>query len=163
VPRRIPTAEPERLSSRVTVRAPCGAGSRDGGGMPRTAASPAITRKSGSRRSYWRQQAPTVSTRATNRLPSSLSEPERPLRHSAAGRSVRSDTLPVGSTPSTRANVPSAAHHVLSSRQSPAALESGLPPDGKRTAYGLRHPTSRAPECGRRAAAGALTFLEQRH
>ena len=35
--------------------------------------------------------------------------PELPLRHSTAGRRVRSDTLCVGSTPSTRANIHSAA------------------------------------------------------
>ena len=34
----------------VTVQPPCGAGSRDGGGMPRIKASPAATRNSSSRR-----------------------------------------------------------------------------------------------------------------
>ena len=55
----------------VIVQPPCGAGSRDGGGLPRPAASPAAN----SGRPCWRQEATTVSSRSANRLPASLSEP----------------------------------------------------------------------------------------
>ena len=43
-----------------------------------------------------------------------------------ANRKARSDTLFVGPTPSTRANVHSAGHHFWSCRHSPAAFQSGL-------------------------------------
>src|SRR5579883_1883222 len=68
--------------------APCGAGSR-GGALPRTAASPAATRKSRSGRPCWPHAATTVSSRSAYRLPASLSEPKLPLRHSTAGRRAR--------------------------------------------------------------------------
>src|SRR5207253_9854418 len=96
--------------------APYGAGSRDGGGRPRDAASLAATRKSNNRRPCCRQVATTVSSRSANRLPAALSDPKLPLRHSTAGRKARSDTLLVGSTPSTWAKLHSAGHHFLSSR-----------------------------------------------
>ena len=53
----------------------------------------------------------TVNNRSANRQPAPLSEPKLPLRHKTAGRRARSDTLLVGSTPSTRAKVHSAGHH----------------------------------------------------
>ncbi len=60
---------------RVAVQpSPCSAGSKDGGGLPRRPASPAATRKSSRRRPCCRQEATTVSTRSTNRLPALLSE-----------------------------------------------------------------------------------------
>src|SRR5207248_11312819 len=53
--------------------APSGAGSSDGGGRPRNAASPAATRTSSSHRPYYRHVATTVSSHSANRLPASLS------------------------------------------------------------------------------------------
>jgi hypothetical protein len=110
----------------VTVRVPYGAGGREGGGLPRNAASPAATRKSSNRRPCCRQVATTVSSRSANRLPASLSDPKLPLRHSTAGRRARSAPLLVGSTPSARAKVHSAGHHFLNCRHSAAAFLSGL-------------------------------------
>src|SRR5581483_6856720 len=107
----------------VSVQPPgCGAGSRDGNGLLRRTASLAATRKSSRRLPCCRQVATTVSSRSAKRLPASLSDPKLPLRHSTAGRTARSAPLFVGSTPSTRAKVHSAAHHFLISRQSAAAL-----------------------------------------
>ena len=94
--------------------------------MPRSAAAPAATRNSSSGRPCWRQEATTVSSRSATGLPAWLSEPKLPLGHSTAGRRARSDTLLVGSTPSTRAKVHSPAHHLSNSRQSAAALRSEL-------------------------------------
>src|SRR3954452_5704489 len=107
---------------RVTVQLPRGAESREGGGLLRNAASPAATRNSNTGRPCWQHDATTVSRRSANRLPAALSDPKLPLRHSTTGRSARSATLLVGSTPSTRVKVHRADHHFLSSRQSPAAL-----------------------------------------
>src|SRR5207237_7889110 len=110
----------------VSVQPPWPAGSSDGAAVPWSAASPAATRNSNSGRPCWRQEATTVRSRSANRLPASLSAPKLPLRHNTAGRRARSDTLLVGSTPSTRAKVHSARHHFLSSRHNPAALRSAL-------------------------------------
>jgi hypothetical protein len=43
-------------------------------------------------------------------------DPKLPFRHSTAGRKARSDTLLIGSTPSTRATVHSGAHHMVVER-----------------------------------------------
>src|SRR3954467_7994999 len=119
---------------RVTVQLPRGAESREGGGLLRNAASPAATRNSNTGRPCWRHDATTVNSRSAKRLPAWLSEPKLPLRHSTAGRRARSDTLLVGSTPSSRAKVHSAGHHWLSSRHSAAALGSGCSCPGDETA-----------------------------
>src|SRR5215213_5333457 len=105
----------------VTIQPPHGTGSREGGGLPRSAASSTATRKSTSDRPCCRQVAATASDRSAKRLPPSLSDPKLPLRHNTAGRKARSATLLVGSTPSTRAQVHSAGHHFVSSRHNPAA------------------------------------------
>ena len=89
----------------VSVQAPWPAGSSDGAPVPWSAASPAATRKANSGRRCRRQVAATVSSRSAKRLPASRSDPKLPLRLSTAGRKARSDTLFVGSTPSTRANL----------------------------------------------------------
>ena len=110
----------------VTVQPAGGAGSRDGGGLPRTAASPAVTNSANSGRPCWRHDATTVSSRSANRQPASLSDPKLPLRHSTAGRKGRSAILFVGSTPATRAEVHNAGHHFRSCRHRAAAFRSGL-------------------------------------
>src|SRR6266851_9038136 len=89
------------------------AASSDGGGPPHNAAFTAQTRNSSIDRSCWRHDAAAVNSLAAKRLPASLSDPKLPLRHSTAGRNARSDTLLVGSTPSTRAKVHSAANHFV--------------------------------------------------
>jgi len=115
-----------RVSEVVGVERPCGAGTRDGGGVLRTAASPAATRNTNGGRPCCGQVASTVIGRSANRPPASLSAPKLPLRQNTAGRNARSDTLFVGSTHSTRAKVHSAAYQLVSSRHSVAALWSGL-------------------------------------
>ena len=76
----------------VSVQSPCAAGRSDGAAVPWSAASPAATGKSSSRRPYRRQVATTVGSRSANRLPAALSDPKLPLRHNTAGRKARSDT-----------------------------------------------------------------------
>jgi hypothetical protein len=49
--------EPPGATGTVTLQFPAGAGSRDGGGLPRTAASPAATRNATSGRPCWRHEA----------------------------------------------------------------------------------------------------------
>src|SRR4051812_37930668 len=112
--------------SRVRIEPAYGAGSREGGALRRTAASPAATKNANNGRPCCRQVATTVRSCSANRLPASLLEPILPLRHSTAGRRARSATLLVGSTPSTRAKIHSARHHLLSSRHSAAAFRSGF-------------------------------------
>ncbi len=100
--------------------------SRHGAAMPWSAASLAATRKCSRCRPFWRQEATTVSSRSTNRLPASLSDPKPPLRHRTTGCKTRFATSLVGSTPSTRAKVHRAGHHFGSCRHSAAAFPSGL-------------------------------------
>src|SRR5215211_7824876 len=92
------TCSPPTLD--VGVHSPCGAGRSDGAAVPWRAASPTVTRKSNTCRPCWRQDATTVSGRSAKRLPTALSDPKLPLRHSTAGRKGGSATLLVGSTPS---------------------------------------------------------------
>jgi hypothetical protein len=116
-------------------------GSSDGLGVPRSADSPTATRKSSSGRPCCRQGATTVRSRSPNRLPASLSDPKLPFRQSTAGRKAHSAPLLVGSTPSTRANVHRAGHHLLSSPQSAAAVIVQAPqPDGTARSLQRRPP-----------------------
>jgi hypothetical protein len=94
----------------VSVQPPGSLGAAMAGSYP---AAPPRPQPSGSpaAAACCRHDATTVNSRSANRLPVSLSEPKLPLRHSTAGRKARSDTLLVGSTPSTRAKVQRADHH----------------------------------------------------
>lgn len=103
----------EAFRRRYAFTYPCAVERSEGASVPRSTASPVAHRKSKTHRPCCRQVATTVNIRSANRLPALLSEPKLPLRHSTAGHSTRSATLFVGSTPSTRANVHSAGHHLL--------------------------------------------------
>src|SRR5713226_359355 len=59
-------ARAAKASAAVAGQPPCGAGIKDGGGLPRKAASLAATRKSSSRCPCWRQDATTVSRRSVS-------------------------------------------------------------------------------------------------
>jgi transposase len=91
-----------------------------------------------------------VSSRSTNRLPASLSDPKLHFRHSTAGRKARSATLLLGSTPSTHAKVHSAAHHLLSLRQRVRELEARL---GRNSSNSSRPPSSDPPQAPARPKA----------